>query len=122
VSVFNPISPTGRTMTGYTACYRTEGGGFPSCPGEMFGANAPGSTWHMTFDHAALGKVTYFVPVPLDSPFWSQGNGQVVQQPKKPKKGKGHGHGGGGGGGGNGGGGGGNGGGGGGGGNGGGPP
>jgi membrane peptidoglycan carboxypeptidase len=122
VSVFNPISPTGRTMTGYTACYRTEGGGFPSCPGEMFGANAPGSTWHMTFDHAALGKVTYFVPVPLDSPFWSQGNGQVVQQPKKPKKGKGHGHGGGGGGGGNGGGGGGGGNGGGGGGNGGGPP
>jgi membrane peptidoglycan carboxypeptidase len=128
VSVFNPISPTGRTMTGYTACYRTEGGGFPSCPSEMFGANAPGSTWHMTFDHAALGKVTYFVPVPLDSPFWSQGNGQVVQQPKKPKKGKGHGGGGGGGGGNGGGGGGGNGGGGGGGngggggGNGGGPP
>ena len=24
VSVFNPISPTGDTMTGYTACYRTE--------------------------------------------------------------------------------------------------
>ena len=96
VSVFNPISPTGRTMTGYTACYRTEGGGFPSCPGEMFGANAPGSTWHMTFDHAALGKVTYFVPVPPDSPLWSMGNGQVVQQPKKPKKGHGHGGGGGG--------------------------
>ena len=72
VSVFNPISPTGRTMTGYTACYRTEGGGFPSCPAEMFGANAPGSTWHMTFDHAALGKVTYFVPVPPDSPLWSR--------------------------------------------------
>jgi len=111
VSVFNPISPTGRTMTGTTACYRTEDGG-QSCPGEMFGANAPGSTWHMTFDHAALGKVTYFVPVPPDSPLWSMGDGQVVQQPKKPKKGHGHGgnggggggHGGGGGGGGNGGG------------------
>ena len=103
VSVFNPISPTGRTMTGYTACYRTEGGGFPSCPGEMFGANAPGSTWHMTFDHAALGKVTYFVPVPPDSPLWSMGNGQVVQQPKKPKKGHGNGGGNGGNGGGNGG-------------------
>jgi membrane peptidoglycan carboxypeptidase len=124
VSVFNPISPTGRTMTGYTACYRTEGGG-QLCPAEMFGANAPGSTWHMTFDHAALGKVTYFVPVPPDSPYWSQGNGQVVQQPKKPKKGHGHGGGGGNGGGGDGGGGGGGGGGnggGGGGGNGGGPP
>jgi len=103
VSVFNPISPTGKTMTGLSACYRLEGGG-QECPGEMFGANAPGSTWHMTFDHAALGKVTYFVPVPPDSPLWSMGNGQVVQQPKKPKKGHGHGHGGGGNGGGGGGG------------------
>jgi membrane peptidoglycan carboxypeptidase len=101
VSVFNPISPTGRTMTGYTACYRLESG-YQSCPSEMFGANAPGSTWHMTFDHAALGKVTYFVPVPFDSPFYSQGDGQVVQQPTKKKK-KGHGGGGGNGGGGGGG-------------------
>jgi membrane peptidoglycan carboxypeptidase len=91
VSVFNPISPTGRTMTGLTACYRPEGGG-QECPGEMFGANAPGSTWHMTFDHAALGKVTYFVPVPPDSPFYAKGDGQTVIQPKKPKKPKkGHG-------------------------------
>ncbi len=72
VSVFNPISPTGHTMTGYSACYRQEGGG-QLCPGEMFGANAPGSTWHMTFDHAALGKVTYFVPVPSDSAFFKEG-------------------------------------------------
>jgi len=113
VSVFNPVSPTGDTMTGLTACYRLEDGS-QLCPGEMFGANAPGSTWHMTFDYADLGPVTYFVPVPFDSPFFSQGNGQVVQQPKKKKKGGG---GNGGGGGGNGGGGGGNGGGGGGGGN-----
>jgi len=95
VSVFNPISPTGRTMTGFTACYRLESG-YQSCPAEMFGANAPGSTWHMTFDHADLGKVTYFVPVPLDSPFFSQGNGQVVQQPTQKKKKKGNGGGGGG--------------------------
>jgi membrane peptidoglycan carboxypeptidase len=88
VSVFNPISPTGRTMTGLTACYRPEGGG-QECPGEMFGANAPGSTWHMTFDYAALGKVTYFVPVPPDSPFYAKGDGQTVVQPKKPKKGHG---------------------------------
>jgi membrane peptidoglycan carboxypeptidase len=113
-SVFNPISPTGDTMTGYSACYRLEGSG-AECPAEMFGANAPGSTWHMTFDHAALGKVTYFVAVPADSPFFAQGNGQVVVQPKAKKKG--HGPGGGGGGGNGGGGGGGNGGGGGGGGN-----
>jgi membrane peptidoglycan carboxypeptidase len=97
VSVFNPISPTGDTMTGSSACYRLESGS-PDCPGEMFGANAPGSTWHMTFDHAALGPVTYFVPVPLDSLFNSLGNGQVVIQPKKPKNGNGNGGGNGGGG------------------------
>jgi membrane peptidoglycan carboxypeptidase len=103
VSVFNPISPTGDTMTGLSACYRLESGG-QNCPAEMFGANAPGSTWHMTFDNASLGRVTYFVPVPPDSPFNSLGNGQVVIQPKKPKKGNGGRNGGGNGGGGNGGG------------------
>jgi len=90
VSVFNPISPTGDTMTGLTACYRLESGG-QECPGEMFGANAPGSTWHMTFDHADLGPVTYFVPVPPGSQFLSQGDGTVVVQPKKPKNGNGNG-------------------------------
>ncbi len=96
VSVFNPISPTVDTMGGSSSCYRLESGGL-SCSGEMFGANAPASTWHMTFDHAALGPVTYFVPVPADSPFNSNGNGQVVIQPKKPTKGNGNGGGGGGG-------------------------
>ncbi len=96
VSVFNPISPTVRdTMGGSASCYRLEYGGL-SCPGEMFGTNAPASTWHMTFDNADLGPVTYFVPVPADSPFNAKGNGQVVQQPKPPKK-KGGGNGGGGG-------------------------
>jgi hypothetical protein len=64
VSVFNPVSPTVHdTMGGPSSCYRLEFGG-QDCPGEMFGADAPGSTWHMTFDHADLGPVTYFVPVP----------------------------------------------------------
>ena len=88
VSVFNPISPTGDTMGGLTACYRLEVGG-QQCPGEMFGANAPGSTWHMTFDHADLGPVTNFVSVSPSSPFLSLGDGQVVIQPKPPKKPKG---------------------------------
>jgi len=88
ISVFNPVSPTVDTMGGESSCYRLESG-IPSCPGEMFGADAPGSTWHMSFDHADLGPVTYFVPVPPDSPFNSQGNGQVVVQPKSPTKGKG---------------------------------
>ena len=72
-------------MGGLNACYRLEVGGL-SCPAEMFGANAPGSTWHMTFDHADLGPVTYFVPVPADSQFNSLGNGQVVVQPKAPEE------------------------------------
>ena len=92
VSVFNPYSPTGDTMGGQSSCYRLESGS-QSCPGEMFGADAPGSTWHMSFDHAALGPVTYFVPVPADSPFNTKGNGQVVVQPKKPGKGNGKGNG-----------------------------
>jgi membrane peptidoglycan carboxypeptidase len=93
VSVFNPYSPTVHDlMGGSSACYRLESGG-QACEGEMFGAMAPASTWHMTFDHANLGPVTYFVPVPADSPFNSQGNGQVVVQPKQPKSGKGGGNG-----------------------------
>jgi membrane peptidoglycan carboxypeptidase len=104
VSVFNPVSPTRYTMTGYSACYQLEYGGL-DCPGEMFGANAPASTWHMTFDHANLsGSHDFALPSPY-SELWSQGNGQVVKQPPKPKK---RGGGNGGGGGGNGGGGGGN--------------
>jgi membrane peptidoglycan carboxypeptidase len=109
VSVFNPISPTVHdTMGGSASCYQLEFGGL-DCPGEMFGTNAPASTWHMTFDHANLGPVTYFEPVPFDSPFNSLGNGQVVKQPKKGKggggngRGNGRGNGGGNGGGGNGG-------------------
>ncbi|HEX2822611.1 MAG TPA: transglycosylase domain-containing protein, partial [Streptosporangiaceae bacterium] len=68
VSVFNPVSPTVDTMGGESSCYRLESG-IQSCPGEMFGADAPGSTWHMSFDHADLGPITDFVPVPADSPF-----------------------------------------------------
>jgi membrane peptidoglycan carboxypeptidase len=87
ISVFNPVSPTGDTMGGQNSCYRVESGGL-ACPGEMFGANAPGSTWHMSFDQADLGPVTYFVPVSPTSPFLSQGDGTVVVKPPKPKKGK----------------------------------
>ena len=84
VSVFNPVSPTQDTMTGESACYQLEGGG-QDCPGEMFGANAPASTWHMTFDHANLSGSYDFPQVSPSSSLWSQGDGQVVKQP--PKKG-----------------------------------
>ena len=104
VSVFNPVSPTARTMAGYSACYQLEYGG-ADCPGEMFGANAPATTWHMTFDHANLSGSENFAPVPSDSALWSMGDGTTVKEPKKPKKGdNGNGGGNGGGGGGNGGG------------------
>jgi membrane peptidoglycan carboxypeptidase len=85
-SVFNPASPTTYTMTGESACYRGEYGG-QNCPGEMFGANAPLSVWHMTFDHARLAGSSDFEPVPSGSSLWEQGNGQAVKQPKKPGKG-----------------------------------
>jgi membrane peptidoglycan carboxypeptidase len=78
-SVFNPVSPTVYTMGGTDSCYQGLGGG-QDCPGEMFGANAPGQTWEMTFDHANLGPVTDFVGVSPSSPLLSMGNGQSVQQ------------------------------------------
>jgi membrane peptidoglycan carboxypeptidase len=83
-SVFDPTSPDDHPMLGSQSCYRAppEDGGGQDCPGTMFGANAPGQTWQMTFDHAALGPVEYFVPVPGDSPLNSKGNGQSVQQQK----------------------------------------
>jgi membrane peptidoglycan carboxypeptidase len=82
VSVFNPTSPTGNTMAGSSACYQEESGG-ANCPGEMFGANAPLSAWHMTFDHANLFGSANFDPVPSGSDLWSAGDGQSVKQPKK---------------------------------------
>jgi len=48
----------------------------------MFGGDAPASVWHMTFDHVNLGPASYFTPVPGNSPFNRQGNGQVVKQNK----------------------------------------
>ena len=56
-----------------------DGGGGQSCPGEMFGANAPGSTWHMTFDHAALGKVDLLRAGPAGQPVLEPG-----QRPGRP--------------------------------------
>jgi membrane peptidoglycan carboxypeptidase len=82
VSVFNPKSPTKYTMTGESACYQQENGG-QDCPGEMFGANAPASTWHMTFDHADLSGSQAFQAVPAGSSLWNAGDGQNVKQPKK---------------------------------------
>lgn len=85
-SVFNPISPTNDTMSGSSACYRTESGG-ASCPSEMYGANAPATTWHMAFDHANLSGAAAFATIPGSSPFFSMGPGQMSAPPTKPGQG-----------------------------------
>jgi membrane peptidoglycan carboxypeptidase len=97
VSVFNAYSPTGsgKMLGPPHSCYR-EVSGFLSCPGQMFGDNAPGATWQYTFLHASLGPAKAFPAVPLDSPFYRMGNGFTSPKPK-PKPRKHHGHGGGGG-------------------------
>lgn len=91
VSVFNPADPVKYTMQYQSACYQGEYGGL-NCPSEMYGANAPLSTWHMTFDHADLAGSVNFQPLPHSSSLWSLGNGQGVKQaPKKTSKGSGNG-------------------------------
>jgi membrane peptidoglycan carboxypeptidase len=102
VSVFNPIDPTtpAGAMLNQNACFRENplSGGFQRCPGQMFGADAPGATWQMTFMQADLGSPTaFFVPVDQNSPFFSMGDGVNSPKPPKPPKhqggGKGNGNG-----------------------------
>jgi len=87
VSVFNPTNPTGAgAMLGSNACYQDLGG--ESCPGQMFGDNAPGATWEYTFLRAELGPDVSFVSPP--GSFFSLGNGlgapKKVGGKKPPKK------------------------------------
>jgi membrane peptidoglycan carboxypeptidase len=87
-SVFNPISPTvNDTMAGETACYDSTmpGEEGQECPAEMYGANAPASTWYYTFTHVNLGSFQYFTAVPASSNLWSEGNGVSVKQPATQK-------------------------------------
>jgi membrane peptidoglycan carboxypeptidase len=103
VSVFNPIDPTtGGQMIGSNDCYRENpvfGGGLDCPPVQMFGDNAPGATWQMSFLRADVGNGTPFVGVPADSPYFSMGTGVNSPTPPSPKKGGGGGGGAGGGGG-----------------------
>jgi membrane peptidoglycan carboxypeptidase len=71
VSVFNPINPIQYPMTGSNACYRDLTG--LSCPGQMYGDNAPGATWEYTFLRAALGPDVGFVYPPGN--YFSLGSG-----------------------------------------------
>jgi membrane peptidoglycan carboxypeptidase len=91
VSVFNPVDPTtGGAMLGQNSCYREDlqfGGGL-DCPGQMFGDNAPGATWQMSFTSGVnLGSPASFVQLPQDSPYYSEGSG--INSPKPVKTGKG---------------------------------
>lgn len=71
VSVFNPTNPITHNMVGANSCYVDVYG--PNCPGQMFGDNAPGATWQLTFLHANLGANVPF-PAPPGS-FFSHGDG-----------------------------------------------
>jgi membrane peptidoglycan carboxypeptidase len=84
VSVFNPVSPHRFPMIGTSSCYRPFGGGF-DCPGQMFGANAPASTWAETFVRADLGPPTPFVNPPQS--FFSEGTGLGAPKTSNPKHG-----------------------------------
>ena len=62
VSVFNPRSPTGRGAMIYSrANYREVGGGL-AVPGQMFGDNAPGATWQLTFLRLHLRPRSFVLP------------------------------------------------------------
>ncbi len=81
VSVFNPVSPTGwGAMLGQRADYR-EVNGQLAVPGQMFGDNAPGATWQMTFLSLHLSP-EHFV-YPPSYPFFDL---PLVYVPPKPKK------------------------------------
>ena len=74
VSVYHPDPP--EEMTGAGACYHASGEG-QACDSEMFGADAPGHTWQLSFEHANLGRDVGFVGVPDSSQLNSQGDGQT---------------------------------------------
>jgi len=62
VSVFNPIAPTTwGAMVGPRADYREVGGAL-AIPGQMFGDNAPGATWQMTFLSLHLRPKAFVYP------------------------------------------------------------
>ncbi len=84
VSVFNPLNQFGSgAMLGSNSDYREVDGSL-SEPGQMFGDNAPGATWQLTFLHADLGRAVPFVSLSPNSPFFSNGNGQVAPKPVTP--------------------------------------
>ena len=86
VSVFNPLHPT--TTGAMVGCpgsdYRELNSNYPSCPGQMFGDNAPGATWQMTFLALHLQPVQFTYPPQY--PFFDLGNGFASPKPPPPPK------------------------------------
>ena len=62
VSVFNPVSPTGSGRMVYSRADYREVDGLLSAPGQMFGDNAPGATWQLTFLRLHLGARAFVYP------------------------------------------------------------
>ncbi|HEX9063499.1 MAG TPA: transglycosylase domain-containing protein [Streptosporangiaceae bacterium] len=81
VSVFNPVSPTGSgKMLGSNADYREVNGAL-AVPGQMFGDNAPGATWQLTFLRLHLKPEPFVQP-----PAYPYFDLPLTYVPPKPKK------------------------------------
>ncbi|MDR2985611.1 MAG: hypothetical protein LBV34_12290, partial [Nocardiopsaceae bacterium] len=81
VSVFNPYSPTGSGAMIYPRANYREVDGSLSAPSQMFGDNAPGATWQLTFMRLHL-RPKWFVHPP-SSPYFRL---PLIFKPKKKKK------------------------------------
>ena len=85
-SVFNPVSPTVlHTMGGYGSPVSAILAAL-QCPGEMFGADAPGSTWRLTFDSANLDGSECLRDGPVRQRAVEQGQRPVVVPPPKRRE------------------------------------
>jgi membrane peptidoglycan carboxypeptidase len=62
VSVFNPIAPTGSGAMIYSRADYREVNGALAVPGQMFGDNAPGATWQLTFLRLHLRAKSFVYP------------------------------------------------------------
>jgi membrane peptidoglycan carboxypeptidase len=81
VSVFNPVSPTGRGAMIYPRADYREIDGSLSAPSQMFGDNAPGATWQLTFLHLHLRPQQFVYP--LANPYFDL---PLIYKPPHKKK------------------------------------
>ncbi|HEX9035339.1 MAG TPA: penicillin-binding transpeptidase domain-containing protein, partial [Streptosporangiaceae bacterium] len=80
VSVFNPASPTGHGAMIYPRADYREVNGLLAAPGQMFGDNAPGATWQLTFLRLHLAPEAFAAP-----PAYPYFNLPLTFKPKKKK-------------------------------------